>query len=145
MRDPDDPYNLKRFVDAQEDCIDDVLRELADGGKRTHCMWFIFPQIAGLGLSSTAQAFAIKSLEEAAAYLAHPLLGPRLRECTGAVNGVERRSLSQIFGSPDDLKFRSSMTLFAQATADNQIFLEALNKYCGGTLDPRTIELLGSK
>ena len=139
----DDPYELRRFVEAQEHCIDDVLRELGAGRKSSHWMWFVFPQIAGLGMSATARTFGIKSLQEAAAYLVHPVLGPRLRECAQLVMEVEGRSLREIFGSPDDLKFRSCMTLFAQATSDNQTFLDALKKYCGGAFDPLTMELLG--
>jgi uncharacterized protein (DUF1810 family) len=105
-------------------------------------MWFVFPQIKGLGHSPTAARFAISSREEAIAYLDHAILGPRLRECTRLVTLVEGRSLDQIFGYPDDLKFRSSMTLFAQVAADNQVFLEALEKYCGGEFDRLTLERL---
>ena len=136
---PGDPFHLRRFVEAQENCIQDVLRELGEGLKRSHWMWFVFPQIAGLGLSSTARHFAIASLAEAKAYLEHPILGARLRDCTSLVTRVEGRSLQEIFGAPDDLKSRSCMTLFAQATADNQIFLDALKKHCGGEFDPRTL------
>ena len=137
-----DPYNLQRFVDAQNPVYDKVCSELRDGRKKSHWMWFIFPQIAGLGSSSTAARFAISSREEAIAYLEHPLLGPRLRECTRLVTLVEGRSLEQIFGYPDDLKFRSCMTLFAQVTADNQVFLAALEKYCAGEFDSLTLERL---
>ncbi|HKW58080.1 MAG TPA: DUF1810 domain-containing protein [Candidatus Acidoferrum sp.] len=137
-----DPYDLQRFVTAQQDCIGEVLQELKEGHKRSHWMWFVFPQIKGLGLSSTARHFAIGSREEAAAYLAHPLLGTRLRKCTQLVIVVEGRSLRQILGAPDDLKFRSCMTLFAQATSDNQVFLDALKKCCGGESDPLTLERL---
>jgi uncharacterized protein (DUF1810 family) len=105
-------------------------------------MWFVFPQIAGLGSSQLARKFAISSLPEATAYLAHPILGPRLAECTALVNRVEGRSIEQIFGHPDNMKFRSSITLFAQATADNRIFLDALQKYFGGEFDPATIARL---
>ena len=105
-------------------------------------MWFIFPQIAGLGHSPMAQKFAISSRDEAEAYLAHPILGPRLRECTRLVNLTEGRSIGEIFGSPDDMKFRSCMTLFAHATQDNQIFIDALQKYCGEKFDPSTLERL---
>ena len=142
MNDRSDPFNLQRFVDAQNPCFDDVRSELRDGKKRGHWMWFIFPQIKGLGHSAFAQQFAISSLEEAAAYLQHPILGPRLRECTRLVNSVEGRSIEQIFGNPDDLKFRSSMTLFAHATQDNQVFIDALQKYCGEKFDPLTLERL---
>jgi uncharacterized protein (DUF1810 family) len=112
------------------------------GDKRGHWMWFIFPQIRGLGHSATAIWFAISSREEAEAYLQHPTLGPRLRECTSLVNQVEGPSIERIFGCPDYLKFRSSMTLFAHATVDNQIFLNALQKYFGGEFDRSTIERL---
>ena len=139
----EDPYDLQRFVEAQEDCLGDVLRELREGRKRSHWMWFIFPQIKGLGLSSTARTFAISSREEAAAYLEHPVLGARLRECTRLVMQVEGRSLREIFGSPDDLKFRSCMTLFAHVSSDHQAFLDALKKYCGTAFDPLTMERLG--
>ena len=124
-----DPYDLQRFVDAQNPVYDKVRAELRDGSKRSHWMWFVFPQIEGLGFSPLARKFAISSLAEAAAYLQHPVLGPRLAECTELVNHVEGRTIEQIFGYPDDLKFRSSMTLFAQATTDNQVFKAALAKY----------------
>jgi uncharacterized protein (DUF1810 family) len=137
-----DPFNLRRFVDAQNAVYDEVCRELRQGQKTGHWMWFIFPQIAGLGSSSTARAFAISSQKEAAAYLNHPILGPRLRECTELVTRVKGRSLDDIFGYPDDLKFRSSMTLFAKATSENAIFLEALRKFCEGEFDPLTLERL---
>jgi uncharacterized protein (DUF1810 family) len=137
-----DPSNLQRFVDAQSPVIDGVMAELLDGYKRGHWMWFVFPQIVGLGSSSMAREFAISSLEEAKAFLSHPILGPRLRECTRLVNLLAGRSISQIFGYPDDLKFRSCMTLFAHATSDNQVFTEALRKYFGGEFDPLTLERL---
>ena len=142
MDDPKDPYNMLRFVDAQNSCFESVRSELQDGAKRGHWIWFIFPQIKGLGHSPTAQKFAISSRQEAEAYLRHPILGPRLRECTRLVNLIEGRSISGIFGYPDDLKFRSCMTLFAHATRDNQIFVDALEKYCGGKFDPLTLERL---
>jgi uncharacterized protein (DUF1810 family) len=142
MNDRNDPFDLRRFVDAQNLCFDDVRSELRDGKKRSHWMWFIFPQIAGLGHSFLAQKFAISSKKEAEAYLGHPIPGPRLRECTGLVNLIEGRSFEQIFGSPDDMKFRSCMTLFAHATQDNQVFITALQKYCDGRFDPLTIERL---
>jgi uncharacterized protein (DUF1810 family) len=137
-----DPYDLQRFVDAQNPVYDRVRTELQEGRKRTHWMWFIFPQIAGLGSSPLARRFAISSLSEAAAYLQHPVLGPRLAECTRLVNLIEGRSIEQIFGYPDDLKFRSSMTLFARASADNQVFVDALQKYFNGEFDPATLERL---
>jgi len=120
-----DPFNLQRFVDAQSGLFAQVLAELGQGCKRGHWMWFIFPQIHGLGHSQVAVKFAISSKEEAEAYLSHPILGPRLRECVRLVTLVEGRSIRQIFGSPDDLKFRSSMTPFAHATLDNRVFLNA--------------------
>ena len=137
-----DPYNLQRFVVAQRPLFEQVRVELRAGQKRSHWMWFIFPQIKGLGYSNLAQAFAISSLDEARAYLEHSVLGSRLRECTGLVLLVDRRSIRDIFGDPDDLKFRSSMTLFAHATSENQLFLDALMKYCGGEFDPLTLDRL---
>ena len=138
----DDPFHLERFVEAQAPIYARALAELRAGDKRSHWMWFVFPQLAGLGLSPTAQRYAIGSLEEARAYLAHPLLGPRLRECAAAVNAVEGRSAHRIFGSPDDLKFRSSMTLFREAAPDEPAFRAALDRYFAGEADPRTLELL---
>lgn len=137
-----DSHDLERFVAAQEPVFAQVCRELAAGEKRSHWMWFVFPQIAGLGRSPTAQRFAIASLAEARAYLAHPLLGPRLRQCVALVNRVEGRSAHDIFGSPDDVKFRSSMTLFAEAAAEKSLFLAALQKYYGGEADPLTLAKL---
>jgi len=137
-----DPYNLQRFVDAQNSVYDEVCAELRKGDKRGHWMWFIFPQIKGLGHSATADRFAISSREEAVAYLEHPLLGARLRECSRLVTLVEGRSISQILGYPDDLKFRSSMTLFASVTTDHRVFLDALQKYFGGEFDGLTLERL---
>jgi len=134
-----DPYNLQRFVDAQDRVFDGVCAELREGRKRGHWMWFIFPQIKGLGRSHLASKYAIDSSEEAAAYLEHPVLGPRLRECTRLVNLVGGRSIEEIFGYPDDMKFRSSMTLFAHASSDNQVFLDALAKYFGGESDHLTL------
>jgi uncharacterized protein (DUF1810 family) len=139
-----DPYDLQRFVDAQNPVYDQVCAELRDRRKKSHWMWFVFPQIAGLGSSPLAHKFAISSLAEATAYLAHPILGPRLAECTGLVNQVEGRPIGQIFGYPDDLKFRSSMTLFAHAAPDNRVFIEALQKYCKSEFDPATLAQLQS-
>lgn len=136
------PYHLERFVEAQEDVFAEVLDELRAGRKRGHWMWFIFPQMKGLGRSAAAAYYGIGSLEEAAAYLRHPVLGPRLVECTELVNEVEDRSIHEILGSPDDLKFRSSMTLFARAAEDDMVFRAALNKYFGGEPDRLTLELL---
>ncbi len=137
-----DPYDLQRFVDAQNPVYDKVRGELRHGRKKSHWMWFVFPQIDGLGSSSMARKFAISSLAEAAAYLAHSVLGPRLAECTRLVNLVEGRSIGQIFGYPDDLKFRSSMTLFARASPANQVFIDALQKHFDGEFDPATLERL---
>lgn len=135
-----DPYNLQRFVDAQDPIYDEVCLELREGYKRSHWMWFIFPQIKGLGHSPLAKEFAISRLQEAEAFLWHLILGPRLRECSRLVTQLEGRSIEQIFGSPDDLKFRSSMTLFAHATPDNKVFMDALQKYFDGEFDSSTIE-----
>jgi uncharacterized protein (DUF1810 family) len=137
-----DPFNLQRFVKAQEPVFDQVTAELRTGYKASHWMWFVFPQIRGLGSSRMAQAYAIASREEAVAYLEHPILGPRLRECTRLVNEVQGRSIEDIFGDPDFMKFRSSVTLFAHATSDNQVFLEALQKYYDGEQDESTVEKL---
>jgi len=140
-----DPYNLDRFIAAQDPVFDRVCAELAAGHKRSHWMWFIFPQLRGLGSSPTAQRFGLDSLAEARAYLTHPLLGERLRRCTELVNRVEGRSVQEIFGYPDDLKFRSSMTLFARAAVGaGEPFQEALAKYYGGAEDRLTRELLAA-
>jgi uncharacterized protein (DUF1810 family) len=136
-------HHLDRFLQAQRSVYEDALSELRAGRKESHWIWFIFPQIAGLGHSPAAQFYAIESLQEAVAYLQHPVLGSRLRECTGIVNDIEGRSINAIFGSPDDMKFRSSMSLFAQATKDNQIFLSALKKYFDGKPDQLTLQKLG--
>lgn len=138
-----DPYDLQRFVKAQQTVYPRVVAELDAGRKRSHWMWFIFPQIAGLGHSAMAQHYAIGSRGEATAYLAHPVLGPRLIECTGLVNKIAGRTAEEIFGYPDDMKFRSSMTLFAEVVADRGIFEEALRKYFDGAPDPLTLERLG--
>ena len=137
-----DPYNLQRFVDAQNPVFEQVCSELRQGRKRTHWIWFVFPQIQGLGYSPTAIEYAISSLSEAEAYLKHPILGPRLIECTRLITQVEGCSIDQILGYPDDLKFRSSMTLFAHATSDNQVFKDALQKYYGGEFDRQTLARL---
>jgi len=137
-----DPFDLQRFVDAQSPVFEQVLSELRAGHKQSHWMWFVFPQLRGLGHSSMANKYGISSRDEAEAYLQHPTLGPRLRECSALVNLVERRSIAQIFGSPDDLKFRSCMTLFAHAASDNGVFIHALEKYFGGEPEPWTIEQL---
>ena len=137
-----DPFELERFVAAQEDIYPTALAELKRGRKVSHWMWFVFPQIAGLGRSPMAHRYAIRSLAEARAYLDHPLLGVRLRECTEAVNAVAGRRALDIFGTPDDLKFRSSMTLFAEAAADRQPFAAALDKYYAGEPDAATLARL---
>ena len=141
MADPD-PYDLQRFVDAQNPVIDRVRAELRAGRKRSHWMWFVFPQIGGLASSPMARKYAISAREEAEAYLRHPVLGPRLRECTELVRQIEGRTVAEIFGYPDDLKFRSSMTLFAQVAADSRLFTDAIAKYFPGGADPATLERL---
>jgi len=137
-----DPYNLERFVDAQKGVYDQVLRELRMGRKQSHWMWFVFPQIAGLGQSPTSVFYAISSLDEAKAYLAHPILGARLRESADAVLAAEGRSARQIFGPIDEMKFRSSMTLFMKAAPDEPLFGECLRMFFGGAADPATLEKL---
>jgi len=137
-----DRFHLQRFVDAQQPVYETVLSELRDSRKRSHWMWFIFPQISGLGHSVTSQTFALSSLAEAAAYLAHPKLGPRLRECAALVASIEGRSVDEIFDYPDDLKFRSSMTLFAHVAPREPVFAACLEKYFGGQRDPRTLARL---
>ncbi|CAM3320051.1 DUF1810 domain-containing protein [Mycobacterium colombiense] len=138
-----DPFDLKRFVDAQEPVYGDVVDELRAGRKRSHWMWFVFPQLRWLGGSPTAVRYGISSLDEARAYLRHELLGSRLRECTRLVNEVRGRSAGDIFGSPDDLKLCSSMTLFSNATDDNEDFVALLDKYYDGRQDRLTLERLG--
>jgi uncharacterized protein (DUF1810 family) len=137
-----DDYNLQRFVDAQAGVFEGACAELRQGRKTGHWMWFIFPQLRGLGFSSMAECYGLTSLDEAKAYLEHPVLGARLTECSRLVTSIEGRTLREIFGSPDDMKFRSSMTLFARAAEENLIFSEAIQKYCGGKYDPLTIALL---
>jgi uncharacterized protein (DUF1810 family) len=139
-----DIFSLERFVDAQADVYAEVLTELQAGEKRSHWMWFIFPQFYGLGTSATSRRYAIRSLEEAREYLRHPLLGPRLAECTTTVNSLQGRSARQIFGDPDDAKFRSSMTLFELAAGPNSVFGSALEKYFSGDRDPKTKSLVRS-
>jgi uncharacterized protein (DUF1810 family) len=136
-----DPYHLQRFVDAQDSVYANVVKELTAGRKRSHWMWFIFPQIEGLGFSAMAQRFAIGSRAEALAFLAHDVLGPRLIECTGLVMSVTGKTIHDILGSPDDLKFRSSMTLFA-AVSDNPLFTDAIAKYFAGAKDQATLDHL---
>ena len=139
----DDPYNLSRFVHAQEGDYEQALAELRSGHKRTHWMWYIFPQLDGLAFSATANHYAIKSVEEAKAYVEHPRLGPRLRECAEAVLRIEGRSAWEIFGSPDDLKLRSCATLFACVSPPGSVFERLLTKYYGGRRDEKTLQLLG--
>jgi uncharacterized protein (DUF1810 family) len=134
--------DLDRFVRAQAGVYDAALAELRAGSKRTHWMWFVFPQIAGLGRSPTAQRYAIASLGEAEAYVAHPVLGQRLRECARVLTELEGRSAEQVFGGLDALKLRSSMTLFARAAPDEPLFRAVLERYFGGEEDPATLERL---
>jgi uncharacterized protein (DUF1810 family) len=137
-----DPFDLNRFVEAQGRVYDAVVSELRAGRKRTHWMWFVFPQLRALGRSPTAHLYGIGSLDEARAYLAHPVLGPRIRECARLVAAVEGSDIEQIMGWPDDLKLRSSMTLFARASADDRDFVDVLAKFYDGEADPATDELL---
>jgi len=139
----DDPYHLSRFVRAQQDDFEQALEEINSGKKRTHWMWYIFPQIDGLAFSSTSKHYAIKSIEEAKAYLAHPILGPRLLECAEVVVRVEGRTATDIFGSPDDLKLRSCATLFACVLPSGSVFDRLLDKYYRGERDRKTLRLLG--
>ena len=138
-----DPFDLQRFVVAQADSYQEALDEIRNGRKQTHWMWFIFPQLAGLGMSPTSQHYAITGLPEAAAYLSHSLLGPRLIECSDAVLLVAGRSARDIFGAPDDMKLRSSATLFARVTDGSSVFRKILEQYFAGQGDARTIALLG--
>lgn len=137
-----DPFDLKRFVDAQAPVYPHVLSELRQGRKQSHWMWFIFPQLAGLGHSAMARHYALRSRDEAVAYLGHAVLGARLRECTALVNAVEGRTIGEILGSPDDLKFCSSMTLFA-AVSSEPAFAASIKKFYGGAPDRKTLDLLG--
>lgn len=138
----DDPFDLARFVSAQQSHYATALVELRAGRKRTHWMWFVFPQVRGLGASSTSVHYAIGSREEARSYLDHPVLGPRLRECAGAILAVEGRTASDIFGYPDVLKLKSSMTLFAEVEGPGSAFERVLAKYYGGRRCERTLEIL---
>ena len=139
---PDDPYDLNRFLRAQEGVYERALVELKDGQKRTHWMWYIFPQIDGLGYSPTAKRYSIKSIEEARQYLNHPVLGKRLLECTEALVALKGGSASEIFGYPDDMKFKSSMTLFDKIAGASSVFSFALDRYCHGERDATTLRLL---
>jgi uncharacterized protein (DUF1810 family) len=138
-----DPHDLGRFVAAQENDYERALAEIHAGQKRSHWMWYIFPQLAGLGFSPTAQRYAIKSLAEAKAYLAHPILGPRLVKCAEAAMDINGRSATAIFGSPDDLKLRSCATLFAKVSPADSVFERLVKKYFDGKYDDRTLGLLG--
>ena len=138
-----DPHNLSRFVQAQEDDYEQALAEIRSGRKRSHWMWYIFPQIDGLGFSSTSRRYSIKSVAEAEAYLSHPVLGPRLVECTEAALRVEGRSAFEIFGSPDEMKLRSCATLFACVAPAGSVFDRLIDKYFQGRRDGKTLHLLG--
>jgi uncharacterized protein (DUF1810 family) len=137
-----DPFNLNRFVEAQEQNYEEALAEIKSGRKRSHWMWYVFPQLDGLAFSSTSKHFAIKSLDEARAYLQHPGLGPRLLECAQALTQIQGRTASQIFGSPDDLKLKSSATLFAHVSPLGSVFHQVLTKYYRGSADEKTLQLL---
>lgn len=139
----DDPYLLDRFVQAQKDDYERALSEIRHGRKRSHWMWYIFPQLDGLAFSSTSKHYAIKSLEEARAYLAHPVLGPRLLACAEAVVHIDGRSTAEIFGSPDDMKLKSCATLFACVSPAGSVFHQLLGKYYQGDVDDKTLQLLG--
>ena len=139
----DDPYDLNRFLRAQEIDYEQVVSEIRSGRKRSHWMWYVFPQVDGLGFSSLSKLYSIKSLGEARAYLAHPVLGPRLLECAEAVVSIEGRSAAEVFGSPDDLKLRSCATLFACVSPSGSVFDRLLGKYYRGLRDGKTLQLLG--
>jgi uncharacterized protein (DUF1810 family) len=142
--DAGDVHNLNRFVEAQEDDYEQALAEIRSGRKQSHWMWYMFPQFDGLGVSSTSKRYSIKSMAEAEAYLAHPVLGPRLLECAEAVLGVDGRSAFEIFGSPDDMKLRSCATLFACVSPKGSVFERLLGKYFEGERDSKTLRLLGT-
>ncbi|MGP0065264.1 MAG: DUF1810 domain-containing protein [Isosphaeraceae bacterium] len=143
MSDPGDPHDLDRFVRAQASDYERALSEIRSGRKRSHWMWYIFPQFDGLGFSSTSKQYAIKSLAEAEAYLAHPVLGPRLVACAEATLGVEGKTANQVFGSPDDLKLKSSATLFALVSPEGSVFHRLLDRYFQGERDEKTLDLVG--
>jgi uncharacterized protein (DUF1810 family) len=138
----DDAFGLSRFISAQDSVYDGILEELKSGRKRSHWMWYIFPQVNGLGYSATSKLYAINSMEEARAYLNHPVLGSRLLECANAVLAIEGRSASDIFGYPDDLKLQSCMTLFVSVAGPDSVFVRVLDKYFQGERDVRTLQLL---
>ena len=137
----DDPYDLRRFTKAQRNTYDRVLAELRNGKKQTHWMWYIFPQIDGLGHSATSRRYAIKSIEEARQYLNHPVLGKRLLECVKVILAIEGRSISEIFGDPDDMKLKSSMTLFTCIPNSPSVLFRVLDKYFNGNRDVKTLQL----
>lgn len=139
-----DPHDLDRFVQAQADDYDRALAEIRNGRKVSHWMWYVFPQSDGLGMSETSRRYAIRSVDEAVAYLGHPVLGPRLTTCVQAVLGVTGRSAHDIFGSPDDMKLQSCATLFAQASPGGSVFQQLLDQYFQGEPDPRTLELMAN-
>jgi uncharacterized protein (DUF1810 family) len=140
-----DPYDLTRFISAQETIFESILNELESGQKRSHWMWFIFPQIEGLGCSATARYYSIKSQEEARAYLKHPILGARLSQCAEALLAIEAKSALEIFGFPDDLKLNSSMTLFACITGSTSVFVRVLEKYFDGKRDKKTEDFMNKR
>lgn len=146
MSSPDrtDDFNLERFMEAQAGAYDAACRELEAGVKSSHWMWFVFPQMKGLGFSPTAQRYGIASLAEAQAYLAHPVLGPRLRHVAALMLAINGRSALEVLGSPDDMKLRSSMTLFAHADKTAAVFQAVLDRYFGGKHDPATLSLIGT-
>jgi len=139
---PDDPYNLNRFLESQDGVYSTVLSELKSGNKQSHWMWFIFPQVAGLGRSPTSQYYTIKSKQEAEQYLEHPILGARLKECSEILLGIENKTAREVFGRPDDLKLRSAMTLFASLTEPGSVFDNVLGKYFQGSRCQRTLTFL---
>ena len=138
-----DPYDLQRFVDAQANVFDRALSEIKSGRKRSHWMWFIFPQVEGLGTSSMSKRYAIRSIAAAKVYLAHPLLGPRLLECAEAALAVQTSSALELFGSPDDMKLRSCATLFACVSSEGSVFSQLIDKFFDGKPDERTLQLVG--
>lgn len=140
-----DPYGLERFVQAQTSSYEEALAEIKGGRKRSHWMWFVFPQFEGLGFSAVSQRYSIKRAAEAEAYLAHPLLGPRLTECAAALLGLEKTSAHEVFGSPDEMKLKSCATLFASVSPDDSVFHQLLTKYFQGESDSRTLQLLDGK
>ncbi|HMK11081.1 MAG TPA: DUF1810 domain-containing protein [Acidimicrobiales bacterium] len=141
----DDPYDLQRFLTAQDPVYDDVRAELRAGQKRTHWMWFVFPQLRGLGHSDMANRYGLESLDEASAYWAHPTLGGRLRECVELANAVEHKSALEIFDRPDHWKFRSCVTVFGRAVPDEPLFQDALDRFFGGEPDQKTIDLIDAQ